>query len=267
MAEVGRSPLAGRRVVITRAALQSSELYQKLSSIGAVPILLPLVSFAPPENYTEMDAALLKWRTFDWVMFTSAYGVQAVVARSARFGRNLAKGGAPPYVAVVGPATKQKAEKAGFFVEHMATSHVGIALAEELADRLRGTRVLLPRSDRANPDLPTALQRLGAEVTEIIAYRTIRPSDADQERIARVAKGEADAILFFSPSAVQSFIDLVGRERLSALQNRVAMTAIGPVTAKALREASVQRIVMAAEATASAVVQALEGCFAKMPPR
>jgi uroporphyrinogen-III synthase len=254
-------------VVITRAALQSSELYQKLSSTGAVPILLPLVSFAPPQTYAGMDAALLQWRTFDWVMFTSAYGVRAVVARSARFGRNLAKSGAPPYIAVVGPATKQKAEDAGFFIEHMARSHVGIALADELADRLRGKRVLLPRSDRANPDLPVALRRLGAKVTEIIAYRTLRPSDADQDHIARIAKGEADAILFFSPSAVQSFVELVGRERLAALQNRVAMTAIGPVTAKALREASVQRIVIAAEATASAVVLALEGCFAKMPPR
>jgi uroporphyrinogen-III synthase len=267
VAESGRSPLAGRRVVITRAALQSSELYQRLSNSGAVPILLPLVSFAPPENYSEMDAALLKWRTFDWVMFTSAYGVQAVVARSARFGRNLVKGGTPPYVAVVGPATKQKAEDAGFFVEHTARSHVGVALADELAERVRGKRILLPRSDRANPDLPVALQRLTAQVTEVIAYRTIRPSGADQERIARIAKGEADAILFFSPSAVHHFIDLVGRERLATLQNRMALTAIGPVTAKALREASVQRIVIAAEATASAVVQALEGCFAKMPPR
>lgn len=253
--------------MITRAALQSSELYQRLSNSGAVPILLPLVSFAPPENYSEMDAALLKWRTFDWVMFTSAYGVQAVVARSARFGRNLVKGGTPPYVAVVGPATKQKAEDAGFFVEHTARSHVGVALADELAERVRGKRILLPRSDRANPDLPVALQRLTAQVTEVIAYRTIRPSGADQERIARIAKGEADAILFFSPSAVHHFIDLVGRERLATLQNRMALTAIGPVTAKALREASVQRIVIAAEATASAVVQALEGCFAKMPPR
>lgn len=264
MAELRASPLAGKRVVITRAALQSSELYDRLKGCGAVPVLLPLIEFAPPQDYAPLDTALLKWKQFDWVIFTSAYAVQAVMVRAIRFGRNLSKGGAPPRVAVVGPATRDKAEKAGFSVEHTAQTHLGVALAEELgAARLRKQRILLPRSDRANPDLPAALRKLGAEVTEIVAYRTLRPSDADQQGVARVARGEADAILFFSPSAVHTFVELVGRERVAALQNRIAMASIGPVTAKALREAGVQRIVTPAEASAEAVVQALENCFAK----
>jgi uroporphyrinogen III methyltransferase/synthase len=248
-------------VVITRAALQSSELYEKLTALGAVPILLPLVSFAPPENYSLLDSALRDWKKFDWVIFTSAYAVQAVVSRAIKQGRNLAKGGAPPLVAVVGPATREQTEKAGLFVEHMAQTHLGVALAEELGDSVRNHKVLLPRSDRANPDLPAALQRLGAKVTEVIAYRTLRPSDADQERVARVAKGEADAILFFSPSAVNGLVELIGRERLKSLQNRMAMAAIGPVTARALRDAGVQRVVTPGESTASSVVAALENSF------
>ena len=260
MVEASRSPLAGKRIVITRAALQSSELFEKLSGSGAIPILLPLVSFAAPEDYAPLDAALLQWSRFDWVMFTSAYAVQAVMVRAARHGRTLTKNS--PSIAVVGPATQDKARKAGFSVDHMAQTHVGVALAEELGDRLRGKRVLLPRSDRANPDLPTALRKLGAHVTEVIAYRTLRPSDADQQRLARVARGEADAILFFSPSAVHSFMELSGRQQLKTLQDRVAMAAIGPVTARALREAGVHRIVVAAEASASAVLQALESRFA-----
>lgn len=260
MAEIARSPLAGKRIVITRAALQSSELFEKLSGSGAIPILLPLVSFAAPEDYAPLDAALLQWSRFDWVMFTSAYAVQAVMVRAARHGRTLTKNS--PSIAVVGPATQDKARKAGFSVDHIAQTHVGVALAEELGDRLRGKRVLLPRSDRANPDLPTALRKLGAHVTEVIAYRTLRPSDADQQRLARVARGEADAILFFSPSAVHSFMELSGRQQVKTLQDRVAMAAIGPVTARALREAGVHRIVVAAEASASAVLQALESRFA-----
>ena len=263
MAEVSTSPLAGKRVVITRAALQSSELFDKLKHCGAIPVVLPLVSFAPPDDYSPLDSALRRWKQFNWVMFTSAFAVQAVVARAAKVGRNLAKGEAPPDIAVVGPATKDKAEKAGFFVEHQARTHLGVSLAEELGDRVRDKYVLLPRSDRANPDLPSALRQLGADVTEVIAYKTLRPTDADQEAIARVAKGQADAVLFFSPSAVHTFVDLVGRERVKALAARVAMASIGPVTAAALRDAGVQRIVTASEATPDAVVSALEGCFAK----
>jgi uroporphyrinogen-III synthase len=262
VAEPSPSPLAGKRIIITRAALQSSELFEKLSDSGAIPILLPLVTFAAPEDYAPLDSALLQWSRFDWVMFTSAYAVQAVMGRAARQGRAPTKNAPPPHIAVVGPATRQQAEKHGFRVEHTAQTHLGVALAQELADRLRGKRVLLPRSDRANPDLPSALQKLGAHVTQVIAYRTVRPSDADQQKLAQVARGEADAILFFSPSAVHSFVELSGRKQLNILQDRVAMAAIGPVTAGALREVGVHRIVVAPEPSASAVLQALESRFA-----
>jgi uroporphyrinogen-III synthase len=265
VAESSTSPLAGKRVVITRAALESSELLERLSGFGAIPIFLPLISFAAPESYAPLDTALLEWSRFDWVMFTSAYAVQALITRAARQGRSVTKNAATPRIAVVGPATKDKAEKAGFFVHHMARTHLGVALAEELGDSLRGKRVLLPRSDRANPDLPSALRKFGAQVTEVVAYRTVRPTDADQEKLAGVARGEADAILFFSPSAVHSFVELSGRKQLSILQDRVAMAAIGPVTARALREFGVHRIVLASEPSAAAVVQALESRFAKHP--
>jgi len=262
VAEPLPSPLTGKRIVITRAALQSSELVEKLYNSGAIPILLPLVTFAAPVDYAPLDSVLLQWSRFDWVMFTSAYAVQAVMSRAERKGRILARNAPPPRIAVVGPATKDKAESAGFRIEHAAQTHLGTALAEELRDRVRNKRVLLPRSDRASPDLPSALRNFGADVTEVIAYRTLRPTDADQERLARVARGEADAILFFSPSAVHNFLELSGRKQLNILQDRIAMAAIGPVTAKALREAGVHRIVQAAEATPAAVLQALESRFA-----
>jgi uroporphyrinogen III methyltransferase / synthase len=264
VAEAPASPLLRKRIVITRAALQTSELFEKLSGSGAIPILLPLVSLAAPEDYAPLDSALLQLSRFDWVMFTSAYAVQAVMGRAARLGRKLANS-APPYIAVVGPATQEKAQSLGFRVEHTAQTHLGVALAQELRDRLRGRRVMLPRSDRANPDLPSALKGYGAQVTEVIAYRTLRPTHADQEKLASIARGEADAILFFSPSAVRNFVELSGRKQLSVLQDRTAMTAIGPVTAAALRELGVHRIVQASEPTASAVLQALESRFAQRP--
>jgi uroporphyrinogen-III synthase len=261
VAEAAASPLAGKRVVITRAASQSSELFEKLTERGAIPILLPLVSFAAPEDYAPLDAALLEWERFDWVLFTSANAVHAVVTRSSTLGRNLHPSGKRSHVAVVGPATREEAEKAGFSVDYLARTHLGVALAEELGERLRAQHVFLPRSDRANPDLPAALRRLGAKVTEVIAYRTLRPSGTDQERVKQAVRGQADAVLFFSPTAVHNFTELAGREQLGVLQSKLALVAIGPVTAAALRESGVQRIVMAADTTAAAVVDALEEHF------
>ena len=260
MAEAAPSSLAGKRVVITRAALQSSELVEKLAQRGAIPISLPLVSFAAPQDYAPLDAALLQFEKFDWALFTSANAVRSVVTRSHALGVHPAA--KLPHVAVVGPATREEAAKAGFSVDYTARTHLGVALAEELGERLRAQCVFLPRSDRANPDLPAALRRLGAKVTAVIAYRTLLPSDTEQERVDRVVRGGADAVLFFSPTAVHNFAELTGRARLGLLQNATALVAIGPVTAGALRDSGVQRLVMARDTTASAVVDALDQHFA-----
>jgi uroporphyrinogen-III synthase len=149
-------------------------------------------------------------------------------------------------------------------VEYVAKNHSGVALANELGERLREQRVLLPRSDRANPELPAALKGHGAHVTEVIAYRNLIPSEVDKQNLGRVAAGEADAILFFSPSAVQHFGELLGIEKLRALQDRLAITAVGPVTANALRQAKVESMVVAADTTAGAVLTALEVHFSEL---
>jgi uroporphyrinogen-III synthase len=258
-----QSALAGKRIVITRAALQSSELFEKLLERRAIPRSLPLVSFSPPQDYAPLDAALGRWRKqeFDWVLFTSANAVQSVMSRSATLGFRLAQPGGSPSVATVGPATAEAAAKAEFMVEHVAKTHLGVALAGELAPQLRGKNVFLPRSDRANPDLPTALRELGAHLTEVIAYRTLPPTDVDRERISGIANGEADSVLFFSPTAVHNFADLIGRQRLSEIQHQLAIAAVGPVTSAALREYGIHCIVVAADTTADAVIAALDAHF------
>jgi uroporphyrinogen III methyltransferase/synthase len=261
VAEATGSPLAGKRIVVTRALEQSSALFKKLSTSGAIPISLPLVSFAPPPDSAPLDAALLQVQGFDWIIFTSANAVHAVAARSRMLGRELHQKEKPPWVAVVGPATKQEAENAGFSIDYVAKTHLGIALAEELGARLEDKNVFLPRSDRANADLPQALRRLGARLTEVVAYRTLPPGDLERQPMAQMLERDADAVLFFSPSAVQNFADLMGREQLSSLQNRVALAAVGPVTARALRESGVHRPIIAQDTTAAAVVETLEKHF------
>jgi uroporphyrinogen III methyltransferase / synthase len=263
VAEAAASPLTGKRVVVTRAVAQSSELFETLRSRGALPVSLPLISFAPPFDFAPVDAALQRLDRFDWAVFTSVNAVHALAARSATLGRDLHHLGKPRRIAVVGPATEHEVELAGLRVDYVAKTHLGVALAEELGEQLRNKTVFLPRSDRANPDLPAALRRLGANLTEVVAYRTLPPSDIDRERVVRIISSEADSIVFFSPSAVQNLASLLGRQQLAAAQNAVVIAAAGPVTAAALRECGVHRIVVAADTTSAAVVAALETHFAE----
>jgi len=262
VAEPAPSALAGKRIVITRSAPQSEELARELSARGAIPVVLPLVSFADPEDFAPLDAAIAGIDRFDWIILTSAQTVRAVVKRSEELKRSLIHSGSKLRIASVGPVSAEAARQAGLPVEYVAETHTGAALAEELGSRLRGAKVFLPRSDRANPELPPALKRHGAQVTEVVAYRTLRPTDVDQRNLKQISEGAADAVLFFSPSAVQHFAELFGSEQLRALQAKLAITAVGPVTANALREAGVGRTVLAADTTAAAVVEALEEHFA-----
>jgi uroporphyrinogen III methyltransferase/synthase len=261
VAETTPSALAGKRIVITRAAVQSESLARELSGRGAIPIVVPLVSFAEPENFAPLDKAIAQLEQFDWMLLTSAQAVRAVAQRGAELQRRLNRPGSKLLVACVGPVTAEAARKANLRVELVARAHNGVALADELGNRLAGAKVFLPRSDRANPDLPIALKRYGAQVAEVIAYRTLRPAEVDRGNLNNIVQGETDAVLFFSPSAVHHFVELCGAEQLRQLQDKLTITAVGPVTAKALREAGVERAVIAADTTAASVIEALEQHF------
>ncbi len=258
------SALFARRIVITRAVEQSSDLVTKLERRGAIPISLPLVAFSTPENFAPLDSALRRWQEFDWVLFTSANAVQSVAQRAAATNLGILRQSSRPQIAAVGPATNEAAAKSGLHVTHVAKTHLGLALAEELALQLRDKSVFLPRSDRANPDLPAALKKLGATVTEVIAYHTLPPSNVDRARVTEVLDENSDAALFFSPSAVNNLADLIGRESLAQLQNEIAIGAVGPVTTAALRDHGVTEIITAADTTSDAIISALENHFSKV---
>ena len=262
MAEIARSPLAGKRIVITRAALQSEALAKVLAELGAIPLVLPLVEFGEPEDLGPLDAAIAKLERYDWIIFTSGQAVRAFAARSKDLGASRNAAGSKSQIAAVGPVSAEAVRQTGLPVEYVARTHSGVGLANELGERLRGRSVLLPRSDRANPDLPAALKTHGAQVTEVVAYRTLQPGEVDRQKLSSISAGETDAVLFFSPSAVQNFAELVGAGHFLGLQNALAITAVGPITAEALRHLKMERIVVAADTTSTAVVQALENHFA-----
>jgi len=262
VAETLISALKGKRIVITRAAAQSEALAVQLSALGAIPSVLPLVAFAEPEDFAPLDKAIRQVEHFDWVIFTSGQAVRAVVGRSKQLDAALERRGSKLQIATVGPASAEAVRQAGLPVEYVSNIHNGVALTQELGERLHGRTVLLPRSDRANPDLPAALKAHGALLTEVVAYRTLQPSDVDKLNLGRISAGEADAILFFSPSAVQHYAELASGEQLRQLHDRVVIIAVGPVTASALREAGVERMVVAADTTVASVIQVLEQHFA-----
>ncbi|HEY1422820.1 MAG TPA: uroporphyrinogen-III synthase [Candidatus Acidoferrum sp.] len=252
MAERPKSPLAGKRVVITRPETQSEALAVALQSAGADVILLPLIRIEPPHDLGPLDTALRNLGSYDCLIFTSQNSVAAVSDRLSFL--NLTT--RPHRIAAVGKSTADAARAAGFAVAH--NGHGTAAdLVRELANELSGKRILLPRSDRAAASLVTQLQKTGAEVAEVIAYRTVAVDYSDSNALT----DRADSILFFSPSAVHAFSVLAKSGVFSSIQAYGAVGAIGPVTRTALLETALPCDFEAQHPSVEEIVSALTAHF------
>lgn len=251
-------PLAGKRIVVTRAPEQAGELIRELERMGAEALILPTVSFAPPSDWQPVDSALRAIDEFDWILLTSQNAVRFLAqrARELKLGPKVLES-EKPSVAAVGPATAQATAEAGFRVDYTAQERSGDGLARELQASLRNRRVLLPRSDRADDRLPNLLREAGAQVTEVVAYRTAVPESLDARIVDKIQRAQVDAIVFASPSAYHNLSDAMGSKRLEELSSRVDFAAIGPTTARALREAAARVAIESNESSAAGLADAI----------
>ena len=206
---------------------------------------LPMVRFVEPLDSAGLDLAIAGIEHFDWILFTSANAVRFFLARcrALDFPFESTESDVRPRIAVVGPATRDALELQGLGAKGEPKEFSGTGLIAALADDLMGKRVLLPRSDRATGELPAGLRAAGASVTEVVAYLTIDPGSRDTLAafdayvVKTLERGDADAVTFFSPSAFQNFARALGDTALRQMGARVAIAALGPVTAAAIRSA------------------------------
>ena len=258
--------LQGKRVIVTRALEQSRDLVRALSDKGAVPLVFPMVAFALPDDLAAFDNAIRDLLNHDWIFLTSQNALRALQERCQVLRVPLAGVLGSAKLAAVGPATADAARAAGLKVSYVATKHQGVSLAEELAEEIKGKRVLLPRSDRANPELVDCLHELGATVKEVVAYKTVSPGEDTMRRVKTTLQQPIDAILFFSPSAVHHLQDILGNEKVLEMSRQAIFAAIGPVTEKAMRAAGVARVLLAEDTTVASIVDTLERHFAAARP-
>jgi len=254
----GSLPLAGKRVLITRAPRQASELAGCLRVLGATPILIPTIEIGPPSSFVGLDAALASLSGFDLIAFTSGNAVEAFHERAKLIGVTAL----PRQVAAVGPATARALQVIGLHVDVMPTTYTAEALAETLAPKASGLRVLLVLAEDAPVILHDALTAAGADVTVAAAYRNRLP-EASLVAIASLfgdAASYPDAVTFTSASTAANLVALMAAARL-VLPAKVVRASIGPITSRALRELGLPPHVEAAESTIPALAGALAAHF------
>ena len=227
-------PLAGRRVLVTRAAHQAGKLSEGLRSLGAEPVEVPVLEIRPPLNFEPLDHALRQLGRYDWLILTSANTVRGLTGRAAELGIGLE----PPStmkVAAVGDATAAAARKAGFAVDLVPESYVAESLLEGLAGSVSGQRVLLARAEIARDVIPNVLRQAGAQVTVVDAYRNIMPESAPHELRRALAAG-IDVATFTSSSSASHLAEAARAAGIEFPFAGVAAVSIGPVTSQTLRQ-------------------------------
>ncbi len=246
-------PLAGKRIVLTRAPEQAREWTHALEQLGAEIVLLPTVAFAPPEDSGPLDEELHRLNRFGAILFLSKNAVRYVFDRLKQLGIECEMLQSPHrIIAAVGPGTAGALTAQGVRVNHVAEGRTGECFAGELRQSLKGRKVLLPRSDKGDDRVLLALRHAGAEVTDVIAYRTTTPATLDPAILSRIRRAEVDAIVFASPSAYHNLSDALRPAEAAALSSRIHFVAIGPTTARAMREAGARVEVEATEGSAGA---------------
>jgi len=226
-------PLAGRRVLVTRAAQQAGKLSEGLRKLGAEPVEVPVVEILPPQSFEPLDAALRRLDKYHWLVITSTNTVRLLAERAAALG--VAFGAFPSLkVAAVGEATAAAARNEGLAITFVPDSYVSESLVAGLSAQVAGQSVLLVRAEVARDVIPDALRAAGAIVDVADAYRNGMPAAAPQLLRSAIAQG-VDAATFTSSSSVTHLAEAAKAAGVPWPLAGVSAISIGPITSGTLR--------------------------------
>ncbi|HEY3579096.1 MAG TPA: uroporphyrinogen-III synthase [Pyrinomonadaceae bacterium] len=255
-------PLAGRTVVVTRAAAQAAEFVKELENYGAKVIVCPTIEIAEPESYERLDEAIDHLYGYDWLIFTSANAIEFFLRRLNYRGVK-AEDLDEIKVCAIGQASADKLRDAHVHVDvipaHAKAEGVFAALSEFVGgnENLGGLNILLPRAAVGRDYLPKALEDAGARVDVVTAYRTVVPEDLDRGRLSAMLAGSADCIAFTSSSTVKNLALLFDTHDLSKILSGVAIACIGDITAATAGEYGLKVLIQPAQSTAKDLAKAI----------
>ncbi|HEY1852441.1 MAG TPA: uroporphyrinogen-III synthase, partial [Candidatus Binataceae bacterium] len=252
-------PLFGRRIVITRAADDATDFAERIRALGGEAIEFPTIATAPPSSYEILDRAIADIGSFDWVIFTSANGVEQFIDRMRTNGRDLREMQRAS-IAAIGPITADHVRRYAMTVAAMPSEYRAEAVIHAIGgERITGARILIPRAEVAREVLPEMLRNHGArEVVVAPAYRTVVPANDDADRIrSLIATRAIDLVTFTSSSTAVNFVAMTGAPIVG-----LKAAAIGPITAATARDLGFDVVVAPETYTVDRLIAAITAYYA-----
>ena len=254
-------PLFGKRILVTRSRAQASRLTAGLEDLGADCLEAPAIRIQPPaDNYAALDKAIGSLADFDWIIYTSANGVEHFFSRLSEAGLD-SRSLCGKKICAIGSATAQALEKHGIKADIVPKEYRAEGILSAMYGKLKeGDKVLLPRAAEARSILPEELKRQGADVVVATAYETVAGEADGMALSEELANGSIDAVTFTSSSTVKNLLKLLGDNAPELLKN-VKIAAIGPITAETCKKNGLQVTVQAQEYTIDGLIQAVKEAF------
>lgn len=251
-------PLFGKTIIVTRSRDQASVFSDQLIELGANVLEYPTINITDPDDFGPLDRELENLDSTDWLIFTSVNGVDAFFNRIFELGRDVRdlKG---VKICSIGPSTTERIKGFHVSIDCQPPKYVAESVVEALkkVDEIKGKRFLMPRTDIARSYVPEELRKLGAEVSDIVAYKTVLATDGDNIVLDKLKDGEVDIVTFTSASTVKNFVKIIGEDNLSAFKDNVQFASIGPITNESAEEMDIEISIKAEEYTIPGLVQAI----------
>ena len=251
-------PLYGKRVLVTRARSQASSLASGLQDLGATVVECPVIRSVPVEDTSLLDAALAKLGNYEWVAFASPNAVNQAFTRMAQLGMD-ARAFAGCKVAAVGPATVNALNSNGIVADLTpeAFTAEGLVATFQASGEIPKNAVVF-RSDIGRETLPRGLRELGADVAEVVAYRTVLADDS-AETSRKAFEDGIDVVTFTSSSTVKNLRQLLDGD-VTPINNSVVVC-IGPVTAATAEEFGIRVDIIPQEQSIPSIISAIQAHF------
>jgi uroporphyrinogen III methyltransferase/synthase len=244
-------PLQGRTIVVTRPQQQADDLARPLAELGANVLVQPAIEILPPDDWQPVDRAIDQLAQYDWLVFSSANGVRALLERLWFLGGDTRQLG-PVKLGAIGPATAEALSRYHLQTDLQPGEFRAEALAEALLADAPGRRFLLARASRGREVLAETLRAAGAMVDQVVVYRSVDVTAPAPDVAAALDAGSVDWMTVTSSAIARSLAALFG-PRLS----QVRLASISPVTSATLRELKLQPAAEAIEYTSAGLIDAI----------
>lgn len=257
-------PLEGRRVVVTRNRERAGELAARLTRLGAEVLELPMIEIREAHDEETVGDVFAELGSYDWLVFTSANGVEHFFRRYREHFADLRSLGLMR-IGAIGKGTADALRQLFLHADLVPAEATGEALAEALLKEgsVDNLKFLVVTGNRNREALVSKLEENAAIVDQLQVYATDLRDLENDPAAARFREAGADAIVFTSSSAVDAFIKQAGNLALAEGAQAPFGASLGPVTSERMRAAGIPVGVEAKEATMEALVDGLVERFAQ----